>query len=163
MTKTNKTKKSWMTSGLAIVLLAAGAMAGCSSQPAAQKSEDKPAEAAKAVEAEAEAVKGTSRPVQNVTLAPGADPMAVVLATRQPNTEGVGSEQFKLNYAAPDKAVVVVTKTGMADDAVAAMRTRYEFAATGAEGAKWQLTQVSEQNKCRPDRGSRDWTGDLCK
>ncbi|MBW4467231.1 MAG: hypothetical protein KME07_17535 [Pegethrix bostrychoides GSE-TBD4-15B] len=161
------TQKSWMTSGLAIALLTLGALAGCSSQPTAQKPDAKPAVESAAEPAgesdSADAAKGTSRPVENVTLAPGNDPLAMVLATRQPNTEGVGSEQFKLNYAAPDKAIVVVTKTGLADDSMAAIRTRYEFAATGTEGAKWQLTQVSEQNKCRVDRGSRDWTSDLCK
>lgn len=160
-------KKFWFTSGLVAALMTAGVVASCSSQPTAQKPEAKPAEpSATAPAAEAEggdAVKGTSRPVENVTLAPGADPLAVVLATRQPNTESVGSEQFKLNYTAPDKAIVVVTKTGLADDSVAATRTRYEFAATGTAPAKWQLTQVSEQNKCKPDRGSREWTGDLCK
>ena len=154
------TKKFWMICSLA--LLGLGGMASCSSQPEAQKPEAKTAEAAPAAP-EADAAKGSSRPVETVKLAPGADPMAMVFATRQPNPEGVGSEQFRLSYVTPDKALVVVTKTGLADDSVAASRTRYEFAAAGTGAAKWQLTQVSEQNKCKPDRGSRDWTGELCK
>jgi hypothetical protein len=157
-------KKFWMTCSL--VLLVGGAVVGCSSQPEAKTSEGKAPEA-KTTEApaapEADATKGSSRAVEDIKLAPGADPMVMVFATRQPNTEAVGSEQFRLNFTAPDKAVVIVTKTGLADDSVAATRTRYEFAASGTGAAKWQLTQVSEQNKCKPDRGSRDWTGDLCK
>jgi len=155
-------KKSWMTFSLAVALLTVGTMAGCSSQSTAPKSEAKTSEPTSTAP-EADAVKGSSRPVENITLQPGTDPMAMVLTTRQPNTEGVGSEQFKLNYLAPDKAIVVVTKTGLADDSVAATRTRYEFAASGTGAAKWQLTQVTQQNKCKPDRGSHDWTGDLCK
>jgi len=152
-----------MTFGLAVALLSLGGMVGCSSQSTAQKPEAKGSEAVSTAAPDGDTVKGSSRPVENIKLQPGADPMAMVLTTRQPNTSAVGSEQFKLNYLAADKAIVVVTKTGLADDSVAATRTRYEFAASGTGEAKWQLTQVSEQNKCKPDRGSRDWTGDLCK
>jgi hypothetical protein len=163
MVKNTMVKKSWMTFGLAVALLSLGGMVGCSSQSTAQKPEVKSSETAPAAPETADSAKETSRVVDTIKLEPGADPLAMVLTTRQPNTEGVGSEQFKLNYLAADKAVVVATKTGLADDSVAAIRTRYEFAANGTGAAKWQLTQVSEQNKCKPDRGSRDWTGDLCK
>ncbi|MCU0526306.1 MAG: hypothetical protein MUF72_15940 [Elainella sp. Prado103] len=107
----------------------------------------------------------SSRVVENVTLAPGADPLAMVVATRQPNAEPTGVEQMKLTYPSPEKAVVLVTKSELGDDSVASIRTRYEFAPVDtADGTRqWQLTQVTEQNKCQPNRGSQDWTGDLCQ
>lgn len=157
------TKQFWMTLGLAVGLSTLGMTAGCSSQPDSKPEANSPEAAAPNAAPEADAAKGTSRTVENITLAPGADPMTMVLATRQPNTDEVGSEQFKLNFVAPGKALVVVTRAGLADDSVAATRTRYEFTASGTGAAKWQLTQVSEQNKCQPERGSRDWTGELCK
>lgn len=155
----------WLTIGLTTTLLA---LAGCSqpeaSAPEAEQTAQQPAAETNADAKPAES-KDTFRPVTNVTLAPGADPMAIVFATRQPNAEPTGSEQIKLSYPAPDKALVVVTKTGLADDSVAAIRTRYEFtSAADASGAKqWQLAQVGEQNKCQRDRGPQEWSADLCQ
>jgi hypothetical protein len=144
-------------------------LAACSnstpSSESQQSSKQATADSADTAQPDTEA-KTDSRVVENITLQPGSDPMAIVFATRQPAEQPVGSEQFKLSYPTPDKAVVVVTRTGLQDDSVAAIRTRYEFvpvdSATG--GAKqWQLTQVTEQNKCQANRGSKDWTGELCK
>jgi hypothetical protein len=89
--------------------------------------------------------------------------MAMVLTTRQPSTEAVGSEQIRLSYPSSDKAVVIVTKTGLPDDSVAAIRTRYEFAPVAGSAGQWQLTKTTEQNKCQAQRGPQDWTGELCK
>ncbi len=160
----------WLTIGLTAAMLT---LAGCSkpeaSAPQADQTAQQPAADGSATEANADAKPGDAkevfRPVSNVTLAPGADPMAIVFATRQANTEPTGSEQIKLSYPAPDKAIVTVTKTGLADDSVAATRTRYEFKpAADASGAKqWQLAQVGEQNKCQRDRGPQDWSAELCK
>jgi hypothetical protein len=159
----------WLTLGLTAVVFST--LAGCSSpttsstaenssDPAAQQT----AEATDTTKPEGES-KTPFRPVDNVTLQPGSDPMAIVLATRQPSTEPIGSEQIKVNYPAPDKAVVTVTKTGLPDDSVAATRTRYEFAPAdnSTDTKQWQLVQVTEQNKCQPNRGPQEWTGDLCQ
>lgn len=115
---------------------------------------------------EAGATKPTSRPVENVTLQPGSDPLAIVFAARQPNSDITGTEQIRVTYPTPEKAVVTVTKVGLLDDSVAATRTRYDFKpveGSTEESKQWQLVQVSEQNKCQPNRGSQDWTGDLCQ
>lgn len=165
--------KSWLTLGVAVGLLTA--TVGCSSQqapkaeqPQAEQSNSEqsvaqqPADSTAAKPAE-EAAGDSSRPLANVQLTAGADPMAMVLATRQPNTDAKGTEQIRLSYPAADKAVVVVTKTGLADDSVAAIRTRYEFAPVAGSAGQWQLTQATEQNKCRANRGPQDWSGELCK
>lgn len=163
-TTTAKTAK-WLTIGLTTTLLA---LTACSTPEASSPQADQAAQPP-AAEPDADAkptdTKEAFRPVTNVTLAPGADPMALVFATRQSSAEPTGSEQIRVSYPAPDKALVTVTKTGLADDSVAAIRTRYEFTPVtdAAEGAKqWQLTQVGEQNKCQRDRGPQDWSAELC-
>lgn len=152
----------WLTLGLTAALLTVTACSntGTTSNSATQ-------DAAKPVEtADAPSDQESSRPVSNVTIAPGNDPMAMVFALRQPKAGANGSEQIRVTYPAPDKAVVTVTQTGLQDDSVAAKRTRYEFSSPDAsvEGTKqWTLTQVTEQNKCQRDRGSQSWSGDLCQ
>lgn len=154
-------------------------MAGCSSntptsstaQPSAstetaEKAEDATADEMAEASPDSGAAKPTSRPVENVTLQPGSDPLAVVFAARQPSSDITGTELIKVAYPTPEKAVVTITKTGLLDDSVAAIRTRYDFKPVegSAEASKqWQLMQVTEQNKCQPNRGSQDWTGDLCQ
>lgn len=170
LTKTTR----WLTIGFAASLVA---IAGCSSPNSTSNatsddtaSTEPTTETAQqptdANETKPEAAGKTEfRVVENVTLQPGTDPMAMVFAARQPSTDLTGAEQIKLNYPSAEKAVVLVTKTGLADDSVAATRMRYEFAPVDtAEGTRqWQLTQVTEQNKCQPNRGAQDWTGDLCQ
>ncbi len=151
--------------------LAAGLLAvGCSSQPKVQA----PAESQTAAPAEPQTAEAPAEPnakggatsdrtVENVQLAPGSDPMAMILTTRQPSAEPVGSEQIRLSYPSADKAVVTVTKTGLPDDSVAATRTRYEFTPVVDNPGQWQLSKTTEQNKCQAQRGPQDWTGELCK
>lgn len=165
MTKTKTAK--WFAIGLTAATLSVLSACSTSTPPteSQQPSEQAAADSSDPAQPEADA-KTDFRVVENVTLQPGPDPMAIVFATRQPAEQLTGSEQFKLSYPAPDKAIVVVTKTGLQDDSVAAIRTRYEFVPVdnSAEGAnQWQLNQVTEQNKCQANRGSKDWTGDLCK
>lgn len=104
------------------------------------------------------------RVVDGITLpAPGDDPLAMAFELREFNGEFVGSEQIKVTYPAPDRAVVVSVVRGLPNDSVRATRTRYEFksAASGSEPL-WTLERVTQQNKCQPGRGSQEWTGDLC-
>ncbi|NJO77998.1 MAG: hypothetical protein HC827_05380 [Cyanobacteria bacterium RM1_2_2] len=166
----------WFTIGATSAVLL---MTGCSSPntpnssttPAAE-SETAETETADTATADTTAAgspngeKPTSRPVEGVTLPPGSDPLAIVFAARQPSSDLTGTELMKVAYPTPEKAVVTITKTGLLDDSVAATRTRYDFKPVegSAEAAQqWQLVQVTEQNKCQPNRGSQDWTGDLCQ
>ncbi|GAB4226449.1 MAG: hypothetical protein Kow00121_54700 [Elainellaceae cyanobacterium] len=106
------------------------------------------------------------RVVDDITApAPGTDPLAMAFELRQFTGEAVGSEQIKVTYPAPDRAVVVSVVRGVPDDSVRAVRTRYEFASDDAASAEqqWNLVQVTQQNKCQPGKGAEDWTGDLCE
>lgn len=126
-----------------------------------------PAQTEDSPTAEAPASQSEFRVVENPTLpAPGADPLAMVVSLRQAPAEPIGSEQLRVTYPSQDKAVVTVTQSGLPDDSVKALRTRYELspAEGGANGEKlWKITQVTQQNRCQAGRGPEDWTGDLCK
>lgn len=117
--------------------------------------------------ADAPAAQTEFRVVENPTLpAPGADPLSMIVSVRQAPGEPIGSEQIRVAYPAQDKAIVTVTQSGLPDDSVKAIRTRYELAPAegGTNGeTQWKVTQVTQQNRCQPGRGSEGWTGDLCK
>lgn len=161
-----------VSAGLAAVVLAS--LVACSQAPESGKSSSAPADG------QATADQGTaaddtansadvekSRVVEGITPpAPAADPMATVFQLRKFSGETVGSEQLRLNYPTPDKAVVTLTVRGLKDDSVKATRTRYEFQpAAGASAGQqmWQLARVTEQNICQANRGPQDWSGEVCK
>jgi hypothetical protein len=160
----------WFTIGAASAVLL---ITGCSSTPTSNTTQPSSTETTETAEAKAEdsasepsGEKPTSRPVEGVSLQPGTDPLAMVFATRQPSSDITGTEQIRVAYPTPEKAIVTITKTGLMDDSVAATRIRYDFKPVegSVEAAKqWQLVQVTEQNKCQPNRGSQDWTADLCQ
>lgn len=167
-----------VTVGLTAAMLATavGCSQGSNSTTTAPEASD-PAvvDSVEADEADAEAVDADEastasesdyRVVDDITApAPGTDPLAMAFELRQFAGEVVGSEQIKVIYPAPDRAVVVSVVRGLPDDSVRALRTRYEFTSDDAAGAeqKWNLEQVTQQNKCQPGKGSEDWTGDLCE
>ncbi|WAL59255.1 hypothetical protein [Thermocoleostomius sinensis] len=106
------------------------------------------------------------RVVENIALPePGPDPLAMAFQLRQFSGELVGSEQLKVTYSAPDRAVVESVVRGLPDDSVRAIRTRYEFEPVASTQGQptWQLVRVTQQNKCQPGRGSDEWTADLCQ
>lgn len=59
-----------------------------------------------------------------------------------------------------DQAVVNLTQTGLPDDSVEGMRYRLEFV---PEGTQWRMDWVGRQVRCRPNRGSQNWTTELCQ
>lgn len=85
--------------------------------------------------------------------------VAVKLFADTEEAEGRKSENVEVNYPTRDTAVVLMTKEGLADDSVAAIRRRVEMQRTQS---KWQVTWVGEQNKCARGRGSQTWTSKLC-
>ncbi|WP_088893080.1 hypothetical protein [Leptolyngbya ohadii] len=152
-----------LMAGMATAIVA---VTGCTqSAPNASAPEQPPTE--DTATADAPAAQTEFRVVENPTLpAPGADPLAMIVSVRQAPGEPIGSEQIRVTYPAQDKAIVTVTQSGLPDDSVKAIRTRYELAP--AEGSangttQWKVTQVTQQNRCQAGRGSEGWTGDLCK
>ena len=74
-----------------------------------------------------------------------------------------GFERIEVSYPQPTRAVVILTKMGLADDSVGGMRYRVELEAQPTETAsQWQVTWVGQQFKCQPGRGHQAWTGELC-
>ncbi|HIK46733.1 MAG TPA: hypothetical protein IGR64_17940 [Leptolyngbyaceae cyanobacterium M65_K2018_010] len=92
----------------------------------------------------------------------GDDPQQIALATFGMTDPGEGN--FAQEVAVVDQsnsqAVVALTQTGLLDDSVAGMRYRLEFV---TEGSQWRLDWAGRQVKCQPNRGSQDWTTDLCR
>ncbi|BAZ10265.1 hypothetical protein NIES4071_20800 [Calothrix sp. NIES-4071] len=85
--------------------------------------------------------------------------VAVKLFADAEEAEGRKSENVDVKYPTRDTAVVVMTKEGLADDSVAAIRRRVEMRRVQN---RWQVTWVGEQNKCARGGGSQVWTSKLC-
>ena len=75
--------------------------------------------------------------------------------------EGRKAESVSVDYSNRDnRAVILNTKEGLADDSVAAMRYRVEM--QRIQG-KWQIIWVGSQSKCQQGRGHQTWQGNkLC-
>jgi hypothetical protein len=91
----------------------------------------------------------------------GADPQQLALDTFGMTDPGEGNftqEVMVVEQTATD-AVVTLTQMGLLDDSVEGMRYWLEFAAADNQ---WELVWAGRQVRCRPDRGSQDWSTDLC-
>ncbi|OKH54600.1 hypothetical protein NIES2101_07280 [Calothrix sp. HK-06] len=85
--------------------------------------------------------------------------VAVKLFADTDEAEGRKSENVEVKYPTRDTAVVVMTKEGLADDSVAAIRRRVEMQRSQN---KWRVVWVGEQNKCARGKVSQVWTNKLC-
>ena len=94
----------------------------------------------------------------------GKDPQAIALsALGLRETTESESEQIELDYPQENLAVVTITQTNLADDSVAAIRYRVEFAPYGGQDQKqWQVIWAGQQFQCRRDRSHQDWGKNLC-
>lgn len=95
----------------------------------------------------------------------GDEPKAIALAAfGDVDSEG-GSRDVKVEYPQPDRAVVIITQTGVADDSVRAIRYRAELAPTSKSsqtGKQWKMVWAGSQFTCQPGRGHQDWSMKLC-
>lgn len=92
----------------------------------------------------------------------GADPQQIALEAfglAEPG-EGNFSQTVEVLEQTSSQALLTLLQTGLPDDSVEAMRYRMEFE---AQGPQWQLVWVGRQVRCRPGRGSQDWSTDLCR
>lgn len=85
---------------------------------------------------------------------------AVRLFSNQEEADGRNSENVEVKYSRSNTAVVLMSKEGLADDSVRAIRQRVEMRQN--QNGKWEVVWVGEQNKCQPSRGSQVWTSKLC-
>lgn len=94
----------------------------------------------------------------------GEEPKAIALAAfGDVDSEG-GSRDVKVEYPQPDRAVVIITQTGVADDSVRAIRYRAELVPTSKSqtGKQWKIVWAGSQFTCQPGRGHQDWSMKLC-
>ncbi|HEY9615012.1 hypothetical protein [Allocoleopsis sp.] len=95
----------------------------------------------------------------------GNDPKAIAVAAfGDVDSEG-GSRDIQVEYPQPDRAVVIVTQTGVADDSVRAIRYRAELVPTtksSQTGKQWKMVWAGSQFTCQPGRGHQDWSMKLC-
>ena len=75
------------------------------------------------------------------------------------------TETVEVDYPQENKAVVTISQTNLADDSVAGIRYRVEFAPYGSmsENKQWRVIWVGKQYKCQPNRGHQDWAMELCQ
>jgi len=69
-------------------------------------------------------------------------------------------QDIQVDYPSENKAVVMLTQTGLLDDSVEGMRYRVEFVAVGNN---WEMIWAGKQQKCYPNRGHTDWSTELCR
>jgi hypothetical protein len=94
----------------------------------------------------------------------GDEPKAIAQAAfGDVDSEG-GSRDVKVEYPQPDRAVVIITQTGVADDSVRAIRYRAELVPTSKSqtGKQWKIVWAGSQFTCQPGRGHQDWSIKLC-
>ncbi|MBD2114298.1 MULTISPECIES: hypothetical protein [Cyanophyceae] len=92
----------------------------------------------------------------------GEDPTEIALAAFGSTEPGEGNfeEEVELVDQTDDQSLVILTQTGLADDSVNGTRYRLEFV---PEGDQWRLDWAGSQVRCQLDRGSQEWSTDLCK
>lgn len=160
--KSEMPKKYWMV-GLSLGLIV-GAIAACTpstSPPTGSGTDTQGSPAPQTTEP----VAGRSA-YSEVSLPPeeklvGDDPQQIALAAfgMTAPTEGNFKEEVTVVEQTASQAVVVLTQTGLPDDSVEGMRYRMEFI---PEGTQWRLDWAGRQVRCRPNRGSQEWTTELC-
>lgn len=96
----------------------------------------------------------------------GKDPKEVALkAFGNVQSEG-GSQDVRVNYPQPNKAVVTITQLGVADASVGGIQYRAEFSSTPQStqsSPQWEMVWAGSQVKCRPGRGHQDWSTENCQ
>lgn len=85
---------------------------------------------------------------------------AVKLFADKEEAEGRQSESIDIKYSRNNTAVIMLTKEGLADDSVRALRQRIEMQRN--QNGRWSVIWVGEQNKCQRGRGSQTWTAKSC-
>ncbi len=91
----------------------------------------------------------------------GADPEQIALEAfgiEEPG-EGNFAQEATTVEQTPTTATVILTQTGLLDDSVEGMRYWLEFA---AEEDVWEMIWAGRQVRCYPNRGSQDWSVELC-
>lgn len=95
----------------------------------------------------------------------GDEPKAIALAAFGDIDSEGGKRDVSVEYPQSDRAVVVITQTGVADDSIQAIRYRAELVPTkksSQTGKQWEIVWAGSQFTCQPGRGHQDWSAKLC-
>jgi hypothetical protein len=91
----------------------------------------------------------------------GASPEEIALAAFGMDDPGEGNftQEVTVDEQTATDAVVTLTQTGLLDDSVNGMRYRLEFTAADNQ---WEMVWAGRQVRCQPNRGSQEWSTELC-
>ncbi len=91
----------------------------------------------------------------------GADPEQITLEVFGIEDPGEGNftQTVTTVEQTPTMAIVSLTQTGLLDDSVEGTRYWMEFT---AEAATWEMVWAGRQVRCYSNRGSQDWSIELC-
>jgi hypothetical protein len=95
----------------------------------------------------------------------GDEPKAIAVAAFGDIDSEGGKRDVSVEYPQSDRAVVVITQTGVADDSIRAIRYRAELVPSkksSQTGKQWEIVWAGSQFTCQPGRGHQDWSAKLC-
>lgn len=108
------------------------------------------------------------KPISLAEFAPntlvGANPKAIALSVFGNIESEGGSQEVTVNYPQRERAIVMITQTGVADDSIGAIRYRVELQQnqTAQASKQWEIVWAGSQVKCHPERGHQDWSTERC-
>lgn len=77
-------------------------------------------------------------------------------------SEGNFQQEITINNDNPNLPILTITRINLPDDSILGMRYLLEFEPNTNGSEKWRLIWAGFQQKCRENRGSQDWTQELC-
>ncbi|MBR8829763.1 MAG: hypothetical protein N5P05_001285 [Chroococcopsis gigantea SAG 12.99] len=92
----------------------------------------------------------------------GPDPESIALKVFPPFKDQSVKETVTSENAANNQKIVFITRTGLKDDSVQAIRYRADFEPYGADLKQWRLIWAGRQYRCQSGRGSQNWSSNLC-
>jgi len=149
--------KFW-TAGVSMGLLI-GTMAACTPPTPAPEVETPTNDSGVASLADRSAYSEVPLPEDDLLV--GADPEEIALSAFGSPDPGEGNfeQEAVLVKQTATQALVSLTETGLLDDSVEGMRYRLEFV---PEDDQWRLDWAGRQVRCWPNRGSQEWSTELC-
>lgn len=125
--------------------------------------------AAKTTTTSSQATRENYKPISLAEVADGKtltgnEPKAIALSVFGNTESEGGSRQVTVDYPQPERAVVTITQTGVADDSVGGIKYRVELQQTPSAqtSQQWEMVWAGSQVKCHPGRGHQDWSKELC-
>lgn len=93
----------------------------------------------------------------------GSNPQEIAIAAFgiQEQQEGNFQQSVSVDDSNPQQVIVTIEQNNLPDDSVQDIRYRVEFEPIENQ-AQWRMVWAGRQQRCRPSRGSQDWTTEAC-